>query len=155
SVLRRRAVAGRHPVLPDPAPPSAEETALGAVQLSAVRAALRALPARQREVLVLRYYAGLTETQIAAALGISRGSVKSHAAPPRGGDRPRRGQDPPRPPQRRPPGSAPAHAATPRTAPPTTISPRRRRTRRPRTAQTTDAPRPHSRRRRTGPSHRA
>src|SRR5215510_14630232 len=80
SVLRRRAVAGRHPVMPDPAPPSAEETALGAVQLAAVRAALRALPARQREVLVLRYYAGLSETQIAKVLGISRGSVKAHAA---------------------------------------------------------------------------
>ena len=40
----------------------------------------RALPARQREVLVLRYYADLPETQIAAVLGISRGSVKVHAA---------------------------------------------------------------------------
>ena len=80
SVLRRRAVAGRHPLLPEPALPSAEDSALAAVQLAAVRAALRALPARQREVLVLRYYAGLSETEIAAALGISRGSVKAHAA---------------------------------------------------------------------------
>jgi RNA polymerase sigma-70 factor (sigma-E family) len=80
SVLRRRAVAGRHPVLPAPAQPSAEDSALAVVQLSPVRAALRALPVRQREVLVLRYYADLSETQIAAALGISRGSVKVHAA---------------------------------------------------------------------------
>src|SRR5215471_6441117 len=80
SVLRRRVVADRHPVLPDPPPPSAEDSALAVVALSAVRAALRALPARQREVLVLRYYADLTETQIAALLGISRGSVKAHAA---------------------------------------------------------------------------
>jgi len=80
SVLRRRAVAGRHPLLPEPALPSAEDSALAAVQLAAVRAALRALPARQREVLVLRYYADLPETQIAAVLGISRGSVKVHAA---------------------------------------------------------------------------
>jgi RNA polymerase sigma-70 factor (sigma-E family) len=80
SVLRRRAVAGRHPVLPEPALPSAEDSALAVVQLSSVRAALRALPVRQREVLVLRYYADLSETQIAAVLGISKGSVKVHAA---------------------------------------------------------------------------
>jgi RNA polymerase sigma-70 factor (sigma-E family) len=80
SVLRRRVVADRHPVLPGPPLPSAEDSALAAVQLSSVWAALRALPARQREVLVLRYYADLSETQIAAVLGISRGSVKVHAA---------------------------------------------------------------------------
>jgi len=80
SVLRRRGVAERHPVLPEPPLPSAEDGALAVVQLAAVRAALRALPVRQREVLVLRYYADLSETEIAAALGISRGSVKVHAA---------------------------------------------------------------------------
>ena len=52
--------------------------------------ALRRLPRRQREVLALRYYLDLVEAQIAEALGISRGAVKSHAsraagpcAPPR------------------------------------------------------------------------
>lgn len=80
SVLRRRAVADRHPPLPEPALPSAEESALAVVQLSVVRAALAGLPVRQREVLVLRYYADLSETQIAAVMGISRGSVKAHAA---------------------------------------------------------------------------
>jgi len=45
-----------------------------------VLAALTALPVRQREVVVLRYYADLSEAQIAAALGISRGAVKSHTA---------------------------------------------------------------------------
>ena len=80
SVLRRRAVADRHPLLPEPALPSAEDSALAVVQLSSVRTALRALPVRQREVLVLRYYADLSETQIAAVMGISRGSVKIHAA---------------------------------------------------------------------------
>jgi len=80
SVLRRRVVADRHLLLPEPPLPSAEDSALAMAGASAVRAALRALPARQREVLVLRYYAGLTETQIAAVLGISRGSVKVHAA---------------------------------------------------------------------------
>jgi len=80
SVLRRRAVADRHPAMPEPALPSAEESALAVVRLSSVRTALRALPVRQREVLVLRYYADLSETQIAAVMGISRGSVKMHAA---------------------------------------------------------------------------
>jgi RNA polymerase sigma factor (sigma-70 family) len=42
-------------------------------------AALRALPRRQRETLVLRYYSDLTEAQIADTLGISQGAVKSHA----------------------------------------------------------------------------
>lgn len=42
-------------------------------------AALRSLPARQREVLALRYYLDLPEAEIAATLGISAGSVKTHA----------------------------------------------------------------------------
>ena len=37
-------------------------------------------PIRQREVLVLRYYADLSEAQIAEAMGISTGAVKSHAS---------------------------------------------------------------------------
>ena len=51
----------------------------------AVLDALRALPARQREVLALRYYLDLSEAEIADTLGISRGAVKSHASrgPPR------------------------------------------------------------------------
>jgi RNA polymerase sigma-70 factor (sigma-E family) len=80
SVLRRRVVADRHPPLPAPPLPSAEESALAAEQRSSVLAALMALPARQREVVVLRYYADLSEAQIAAAMGISRGAVKAHAS---------------------------------------------------------------------------
>lgn len=45
----------------------------------ALGAALRALPRRQREILVLRYLGGLSEAEIAGALGISAGSVKRHA----------------------------------------------------------------------------
>ena len=43
-------------------------------------AVLRDLPARQRAVVVLRYYEDLSETEIAAVLGVSRGTVKSQAS---------------------------------------------------------------------------
>jgi RNA polymerase sigma-70 factor (sigma-E family) len=46
----------------------------------ALLAALDRLPARQRAVVVLRYFADQTETQTAAAMGCSVGAVKSHAA---------------------------------------------------------------------------
>lgn len=46
----------------------------------AVVAAMLTLPRRQREVLALRYYLDLSESQIAATLGISNGAVKSHAS---------------------------------------------------------------------------
>ncbi|GGN44036.1 RNA polymerase sigma-70 factor (sigma-E family) [Actinoplanes campanulatus] len=46
----------------------------------AVLAALRALPTGQRVVLVLRYWAGLSEGEIAAQLGCSTGTVKSRAS---------------------------------------------------------------------------
>lgn len=42
--------------------------------------ALRRLPRRQREVVVLRYLADWSESDVAAALGISAGAVKSHAS---------------------------------------------------------------------------
>jgi RNA polymerase sigma-70 factor (sigma-E family) len=46
----------------------------------ALLAALDRLPARQRAVVVLRYFADQTEEQTAAAMGCSVGTVKSHAA---------------------------------------------------------------------------
>jgi DNA-directed RNA polymerase specialized sigma24 family protein len=52
----------------------------GLLEQAAARAALRGLPDRQREAIVLRYDAGLSEGEIAAAMGISRGAVKSHTA---------------------------------------------------------------------------
>jgi RNA polymerase sigma-70 factor (sigma-E family) len=42
--------------------------------------ALRALPSQQREVLVLRYFEQLSETEIAHQLGVPAGTVKSRAA---------------------------------------------------------------------------
>lgn len=44
----------------------------------ALWAALRALPRRQREIVVLRYVAGLTENEVAQLLGLSLGTVKTH-----------------------------------------------------------------------------
>jgi RNA polymerase sigma factor (sigma-70 family) len=58
---------------------SAEDTVLRADEHRAVNDVLLALPVRQREVLVLRYHLGLSEAEIAEALDISRGAVKSHA----------------------------------------------------------------------------
>jgi RNA polymerase sigma-70 factor (sigma-E family) len=47
---------------------------------SALVAALMTLPARQRAVVVLRYWLDLTESQVAATLGCSAGTVKSQAS---------------------------------------------------------------------------
>lgn len=80
SALRHRSVVARHAARPAPDAASAEHAAMLAIEHAEVLAALRALPVRQREVLVLRYYADLTEADIADALGISRGAVKSHAS---------------------------------------------------------------------------
>ena len=44
----------------------------------ALRAALRSLPRRQRQAVALRYLGGLSDTEVAGALGISTGSVKTH-----------------------------------------------------------------------------
>ncbi len=41
---------------------------------------MRDLPRRQKEVVVLRYYLDMSEAEIAQALGISQGAVKSHAS---------------------------------------------------------------------------
>ena len=42
--------------------------------------AIKRLPTRQREALVLRYWLDLRESEIAAAMGISAGAVKSHTS---------------------------------------------------------------------------
>jgi RNA polymerase sigma-70 factor (sigma-E family) len=80
SGLRRRRVRRRYDDAADPRPSdSAEAGALLAEDHREVLEALRALPKRQRDCLVLRYYLDLSEADIAATLGISTGSVKTHA----------------------------------------------------------------------------
>ena len=59
---------------------SAEHTVITAENRRRLQAALASLPIRRREVLVLRYYFGLSEAEIARTLGISQGAVKSTAA---------------------------------------------------------------------------
>ncbi len=80
SALRRRQVEAKYLPRPMPDEPSAEQSALGHVERHEVIEALRNLPTRQREALVLRYYANLSEAEIADAMKISRGAVKSHTA---------------------------------------------------------------------------
>lgn len=80
SVLRHRVVVDRHARAPAPDAASAEENALALLERSSLLAALSSLPIRQRQVMVLRYYADLSEAQIADTLGIAPGSVKAHAA---------------------------------------------------------------------------
>ena len=80
SVLRHRKVVDMHSPKPAPDEPSAEHAVLTLLERSAVVSALRALPERQREAMVLRYYADISEADIAKAMGISRGAVKSHTA---------------------------------------------------------------------------
>jgi RNA polymerase sigma-70 factor (sigma-E family) len=80
SVLRHRMVVDRNAPKPAPDMPSAEQGAITLLERSAVISALRTLPPRQREALVLKYYADLSEAQIASAMGISKGAVKSHTA---------------------------------------------------------------------------
>lgn len=78
SKLRRRVVALRHAPKPMPDAASADEGAFAAVERARVVVALRALPKRQREAVVLRYYGDLSEGQTAAAMGCSVGAVKSY-----------------------------------------------------------------------------
>lgn len=73
---RLRFAAGPEPAMPDTVE-SAESTALVGEEHRAVLAALRRLPDRQREALVLRFYLELSEAEIAAAMGVSPGTVKS------------------------------------------------------------------------------
>ncbi len=78
SELRALARSRRRPVpaLPGSAA-SAEQDVLLSEEHREVLDALRQLPDRQREALVLRYFLDLPEPEIARSMGISQGTVKS------------------------------------------------------------------------------
>lgn len=82
SALRRRRTARTsqwrqyESLIEDPA----DRPAMLAAEHGEVLDALRRLPSRQREVIVLRYWAELGEAEIARTLGISVGAVKSSAS---------------------------------------------------------------------------
>lgn len=82
SALRHRIVKRRHdwqrPALPTVV--AAEEAALVRIEHAAIGAAVAALPRRQREVIVLRYFQNLSVAETAAVLKISPGAVKSSAS---------------------------------------------------------------------------
>jgi RNA polymerase sigma-70 factor (sigma-E family) len=81
SVLRRRVLARRAGAAHEnDNARSAESEVILSEDRREVLAALARLPRRRREVLVLRYYLGLSEAEIAAVLGIRPGTVKSTAA---------------------------------------------------------------------------
>lgn len=81
SVLRRRGTVRRHLRSAElPLADPADHPVLIGAEHAALMAALRQLSYRQREVLVLRYWSGLSEAQIAAALGVRPGTVKSAAS---------------------------------------------------------------------------
>ena len=80
SALRRRRTARAHTPPHEPPLDSPEAELVLAEDQREVLAAVRRLPERQRQVLVLRYWSDLSEAEIAAVLGITRGTVKSTAS---------------------------------------------------------------------------
>lgn len=75
---RRGLVSHRHRLPADPDDRSAEDHAAADESRREVIAALRALPRRQRDCVVLRYYLELSVADIADTLGLSPNSVKTH-----------------------------------------------------------------------------
>ena len=77
SVQRRRKTEREYRPWFVPDVEAAEATAMLPMEHREVVEAVRELPTRQREVMVLRYWGDLSEADIAATLGITRGTVKS------------------------------------------------------------------------------
>ncbi|MFJ8161697.1 SigE family RNA polymerase sigma factor [Streptomyces sp. NPDC096136] len=80
SALRRRILGLKLLSKPMPDMASAEEGAYDQLERDDLIRAMRGLQRRQREVLVLRYFADMTEAQVAETLGISLGSVKAYGS---------------------------------------------------------------------------
>lgn len=76
TLARRR----RHLRVVDRDAPGPDEGFVLAEEHARVARHVQALPDRQRQVVALRYWADLSEAEIADALGISRGTVKSSAS---------------------------------------------------------------------------
>jgi RNA polymerase sigma-70 factor (sigma-E family) len=76
--LRRRARARRLPDARERSAPGADGDVLLDEEHRRVAAAVRALPRRQRECVVLRHLLGCSTAETASTLGIAEGSVKSH-----------------------------------------------------------------------------
>jgi RNA polymerase sigma-70 factor (sigma-E family) len=77
---RRRASFRRETSVDRPPDRPAVDPGMDALERDEVWRAVRALPPRQRAVVVLRYYEDLSEQQIADALGCRPGTVKSQAS---------------------------------------------------------------------------
>ena len=75
---RRGLVSLRHQPAADPTPPSIDDAMAVREDQRMVIEALRHLPIRQRDSLVLRYYLELGVPEIAQTLGLSPNSVKTH-----------------------------------------------------------------------------
>ncbi len=80
SVHRSRSRARQRAIPHEPPVWSAESAALAGEDRKTVLAAVAALPRRAREVLALRYYLDLPDTEIAEILRISRSTVSSTAS---------------------------------------------------------------------------
>ncbi|MCS0601203.1 SigE family RNA polymerase sigma factor [Streptomyces sp. LP11] len=80
STLRRRILGLKLLSKPMPDMASAEEGAYDQLERRDLIKAMKGLQRRQREVLVLRYFADMTEAQVAESLGISLGSVKAYGS---------------------------------------------------------------------------
>jgi RNA polymerase sigma-70 factor (sigma-E family) len=75
AVRWRRVRAGR--ALHEPAAASAESAVLAGEEQQSVLIAVRRLPARQREALILRFYLHESEAEVARVMGISPSTVRS------------------------------------------------------------------------------
>ena len=82
--LRRRkrsAALAAEPADADAAAP--EDAADRALRRAALRTALAGLPPRERELIALKFHAGLDNAELAAVLGVSVSNAGTHAAPRR------------------------------------------------------------------------
>jgi RNA polymerase sigma-70 factor (sigma-E family) len=80
ALRKRRTARGFVRGLAEPEQAAADEPALLSDEHSALLAAVRRLPVRDQQVLLLRYWSELSEAEIAETLGVSRGTVKSTAS---------------------------------------------------------------------------